>query len=211
METHGDVTRMRIVGGNLALDLVNTRTGPPSGPTDDELFDSYEDLIGWALHIGAVTDPEAHRLRRAARRDPVAARDALKRTLRTRDHLDATFRAIAAGRRPPARSMAALRTDEATALQHADLDQGNAGFTWSWANDRSLERPVRPAVHAAIELLTSGPMDRIKACGGCRFLFVDESKNRSRRWCSMDDCGTAEKMRRYVTRRRRAKSTVSEA
>ncbi|WP_431899638.1 CGNR zinc finger domain-containing protein [Micromonospora chalcea] len=33
-------------------------------------------------------------------------------------------------------------------------------------------------------------------------LFIDESKNRSRRWCSMDDCGTAEKIRRYVEVRR---------
>jgi predicted RNA-binding Zn ribbon-like protein len=56
-------------------------------------------------------------------------------------------------------------------------------------------------VHAAVELLTTGPLDRIKACAGCRFVFVDESKNRSRRWCSMEDCGTTAKMRRYVARR----------
>ncbi|WP_372443637.1 CGNR zinc finger domain-containing protein [Nucisporomicrobium flavum] len=62
--------------------------------------------------------------------------------------------------------------------------------------------PLRPVVHAAVQLLTTGALDRIKRCGGCRFLFSDESKNRSRRWCSMDDCGTAEKSRRYVAVRR---------
>ena len=51
-------------------------------------------------------------------------------------------------------------------------------------------RPLRPVAHAAVQLLTAGELDRIKVCGGCRFLFIDESKNRSRRWCSMDDCGT---------------------
>jgi predicted RNA-binding Zn ribbon-like protein len=53
-----------------------------------------------------------------------------------------------------------------------------------------------------VELLTAGPLDRLKLCGGCRWLFLDRSKNRSRRWCSMEHCGTAAKMRRYTGRRR---------
>jgi predicted RNA-binding Zn ribbon-like protein len=49
--------------------------------------------------------------------------------------------------------------------------------------------------------LTSGPLGRVKGCAGCNWLFVDESKNKSRRWCSMEECGTHAKMRRYVARR----------
>jgi len=60
---------------------------------------------------------------------------------------------------------------------------------------------LSPVVHAAVELLTSGPLDRVKACAGCHWLFVDESKNRSRRWCTMEVCGTNEKVRRYLARR----------
>ncbi|WP_414636011.1 CGNR zinc finger domain-containing protein [Actinophytocola sp.] len=52
---------------------------------------------------------------------------------------------------------------------------------------------------------TTGPLDRIKTCAGCRFIFVDESKNRSRRWCGMADRGTAAKIRRYVARRMRTR------
>jgi predicted RNA-binding Zn ribbon-like protein len=58
-----------------------------------------------------------------------------------------------------------------------------------------------PVAYAATELLTSGPLGRVKNCAGCNWLFVDESKNRSRRWCSMEECGTHAKMRRYVARR----------
>jgi predicted RNA-binding Zn ribbon-like protein len=94
-----------------------------------------------------------------------------------------------------------LRDDEADALAHAQLMRGNT-FAWSWRDDHTLARPLRPVVHAAVLLLTTGALDRNKRCGGCRFLFNDESKNRSRRWCSMDDCGTAEKIRRYVAVRR---------
>jgi predicted RNA-binding Zn ribbon-like protein len=61
-------------------------------------------------------------------------------------------------------------------------------------------------VHAAIDLLLADSLVRLKQCGGCSFLFVDETKNRSRRWCSMDDCGTDEKVRRYVAARRAASS-----
>ncbi len=61
--------------------------------------------------------------------------------------------------------------------------------------------PLWTVVHAASTLLTDGPLDRVKGCASCRFHFLDESRNRSRRWCSMDDCGTHVKMDRYVARR----------
>ena len=92
------------------------------------------------------------------------------------------------------------RKAEAEGLGRAELVAGVAGFEWSWTRVADLTRPLLPVVHAAITLLTDGPLDRIKGCAGCRYLFLDESKNRSRRWCSMDDCGTAEKSRRYVAR-----------
>jgi predicted RNA-binding Zn ribbon-like protein len=192
---------MRIVGGNLALDFLNTRTGPPGGPTDDDVLGDYGDLVAWARHVGSLSDREAGLLLRHARRDRAGARDTFDRTVRLRDALDDVFRAIATAQRPPARSVAALRIAAAEALARAELIPAADSFAWSWLNDRSLARPLGPVVHAAIQLLTAGPLDRVKSCGGCRFLFVDESKNRSRRWCSMEDCGSAEKGRRFVARR----------
>ena len=105
------------------------------------------------------------------------------------------------GRHPAPRSVGAIREAEAESLARASLAPADGTFAWSWAGDRSLDRPIGPVVHAAIELLTGGPLERVKACGGCSFLFLDESKNRSRRWCSMEDCGTDAKMRRFVARR----------
>ena len=64
-------------------------------------------------------------------------------------------------------------------------------------------------VHDATRLLIDGPLDRLKACDGCNYLFIDESKNRSRRWCDMTTCGTAEKMRRYVARRAAKRATAT--
>ncbi|MEV4711460.1 ABATE domain-containing protein [Micromonospora sp. NPDC049374] len=201
METFEGVRRMRLVGGNLALDFVNTRTGPPVGPPDDDVLTGYPALVAWAGYAGVLTDAEATRSHRLRHDDPDAAQAAFERSLRTRDRLDEVFRALANGRNPSRSTLAQLRDDEADALGHAQLDRAGS-FVWSWRDDHTAVRPLRPVVHAAIQLLTTGPLDRIKGCGGCRFVFTDESKNRSRRWCSMDDCGTAEKARRYVAARR---------
>ncbi|GIF67923.1 hypothetical protein Ais01nite_59580 [Asanoa ishikariensis] len=192
MET---VERMRLVGGNIALDFVNTRSGPPTGPPDDDVLTAYPDLIAWAVYAGVLSSTEAARISQEG------AQAALDRALRTRDYLDDLFRSLASGGTPSTEALIRLRDDEADAIAHARLDPAQA-FGWTWHDDHSLVRPLWPVVHAAVDLLTTGPRDRVKGCGGCRFLFVDESKNRSRRWCSMEDCGTTEKMRRYVAVRR---------
>ncbi len=192
---------MRLVGGNLALDFVNTRTGPPDGALDDDVLTGYLDLVAWSVYAGALGEPEAKALRRLSHDDPSGSRTTFVRSLRIRDDLDEVFRAVAADRSLGTSVLARLRDDEADALGHARLDHGRP-FGWTWRDDRTLARPLRPVVHAAVQLLTTGTLERIKGCAGCRFLFHDESKNRSRRWCSMDDCGTSEKMRRYVAARR---------
>ncbi|MEU8425503.1 ABATE domain-containing protein [Micromonospora sp. NPDC048835] len=201
METPEGVARMRLVGGNLALDFINTRTGPPVGDPDDDVLTGYAELVAWGAYAGALSKPEAAALSRLSRDDPDRSQVAFARSLRIRDDLDEVVRAVAADRSPGASVLARLRDDEADALAHARLDRGRT-YGWTWRDDPTLDRPLRPVVHAAVNLLTAGALDRIKGCGGCRFLFVDESRNRSRRWCSMDDCGTSEKMRRYVAARR---------
>lgn len=192
---------MRLVGGDLALDFVNTRSGPPVGRPDDDVLTSYGELVTWGAYAGALTGGDAAIMRRLARNDPGGAETVFLRSLRVRDDLDAVFRSLARHERPSTRALNRLRDEEADALTHARLQPGSA-FEWTWQDDRSLARPLRLVAHAAVHLLTAGELDRLKLCGGCRFIFIDESKNRSRRWCSMDDCGTTEKMRRYVATRR---------
>ncbi|GIE36703.1 hypothetical protein Ait01nite_097480 [Actinoplanes italicus] len=192
---------MRLVGGNLALDFVNTRVGPPGAAPDDDVLTSYPELVAWGRYTGDLTDAETTALRRRARADAAGADATFLRALHTRAYLDEIFQGLAAGRSPEPTTLAQLRDDEADALAHARLDP-DGGFAWTWRDDHSLARPLRPVVHAAIGLLTTATTERIKRCEGCSFVFYDESKNRSRRWCSMEDCGTAEKMRRYVAARR---------
>ncbi|MGH2700502.1 MAG: CGNR zinc finger domain-containing protein [Actinomycetota bacterium] len=56
---------------------------------------------------------------------------------------------------------------------------------------------------SAAEYFASGDRQRLKICGnsGCRWVFYDNSKNRSRRWCDSNLCGNLFKVRRYRSRR----------
>jgi predicted RNA-binding Zn ribbon-like protein len=208
MVTSTDPARMRLVGGDLALDYVNTRTGTPGETPDEDVLGDYAGVLAWARYVGIVEEVDARRLAQAAGTHPALARRVFRRARNVRDELDRLFRSIASGDPPPDGARAALRDAVADALARAELVPGDDGFGWSWARDETLARPLGPVVYAAVDLLTGGPLDRLKACPGCGFLFLDESKNRSRRWCSMDDCGAAEKMRRYV-RRRKGRTAIS--
>jgi predicted RNA-binding Zn ribbon-like protein len=200
------VDELPIVGGNLALNFANTQSGPPGGQADVESLASYEDLVAWAVRVGEVGSPDADDLVRQARRRPRDAAAAFEQASELRDRIFTIFVSIAADTEPSADALARLRDDEAEALAHATLAASPSGFAWTWSRPGDLDGLRWPIVHAAATLLTEGPLERVKNCGGCRYLFLDETKNGSRRWCSMADCGTRAKMRRFVARRSAARS-----
>jgi predicted RNA-binding Zn ribbon-like protein len=201
METRYDVDEIGLVGGNALLDLANTQSGPPGGAPDSEALHSYDDLVRWDRRMGLLDDAQARRLSAAAARHPRLARSAFDRARRLRADAYDTFEAVATGRRPPGDSLGRLHAAAAEALAHASLVADDGRFAVRWDASDDLDLAWWPVAHAGLELLVRGPLDRVKGCGGCRYLFVDETKNRSRRWCSMDDCGTREKMRTYVAKR----------
>ena len=205
MDTSGRaVSTVPLEGGHLALDFVNTigglRVDPPSPA--DELLDSYEDLVVWCVRLGVIAEPDGKALVRAARADEDAARRVLRRAKQLRELVYAIFRPLAEGGEPPADLLDELRDAERSALATARLTPADGAMRWTWPPPRELADPLRLITHAAVELLTSGPLDHLKVCGNCRWLFLDQSRNHSRRWCSMDECGTQMKQRRFVERRR---------
>jgi predicted RNA-binding Zn ribbon-like protein len=208
-------------GGQLALDFVNTvgglRDQPPSPP--NELLVSYDHLLDWCIRLEVISDADARKLRRSAARDERGAQRVFKRARELRELIYAIFRPIAEGEEPPAELLDELRDADRDALARARLvpDDGAAGVAragamrWTWPPPRELADPLQPITHAAIELLTNGPLEHVKICGNCRWLFLDQSRNHSRRWCSMNECGTQMKQRRFVERRRRSRSAAVRA
>jgi predicted RNA-binding Zn ribbon-like protein len=193
---------LRIVGGNLALDFVNTRAGPRHGAVDTEWLSSYEDFAAWSRRIG-LADPGATPVDPAQR---PAADAAFARVQACRDDMYETFLAFADGSAPPDPALRRMQLAYLEALAHGQLASDTDGCAWRWDSGGGLLAPLWPIVAAAVELLTNGPAGHIKPCHACRFLFIDHSKNGSRRWCSMEDCGQAAKIARYLQRRSDART-----
>jgi predicted RNA-binding Zn ribbon-like protein len=197
METSEHIERLRIVGGDVALDFVNTEDGDP--PV--ECLRGYGDLVAWSVLVGLFSAEEGERLVGEADLRPEDAEAVYRDALRLRGALYGVFRALAEGGDVPERDLETLRGYEREALSRGKLVQGDRGFSWEWKDGRDLAGMLWPVAHAATRLLTSGDLDRLKLCAGCYWVFLDASRNRSRRWCTMEVCGTDAKMRRYVAKR----------
>ena len=201
METPEYIDRLRIVGGDPALDFVNTEDGDPPS----ECLRNYEDLVSWSVRAGLLSAAEGERLVGEAGRRPEEAGAVYRDALGLRGVLYGVFRTLAEGGDVPEQALETVRGYEREALSRGRLVRQDERFGWTWDDERDLARMLWVVVHAATGLLTSGDLDRLKLCAGCYWVFLDTSRNRSRRWCTMEVCGTDEKMRRYVAKRRRGR------
>ncbi len=195
----------RLLGERLCLHFANTIEGPRSDHPVD-FVSSYADLVRWSWHAGTLEQADAGRLLHAARSRPVDAAAVLERALRLREAIVDVFRRIARSESPAGRDLARLQEEYAAALGNARLAASGSGYAWSWAGGKDdLGRPLWLVAESAVDLLTDGDSGRIKECpgaGDCGWLFYDTSRNGTRRWCSMEGCGSRVKMRRQYARRK---------
>jgi predicted RNA-binding Zn ribbon-like protein len=204
----------RYIGGDPALDLVNTVDWTRDGPDDERLTD-YGRLTEFAHGAGVIDRDMAERLRHTAAREPYAAAQALDRVLIVRDALQRVVEfATAPGRRGRRHAQALGELNDAlgSALAHLRLQDAGGRFALEWAGlGDSLESPLWPLIWSAAELLASEEYHRLRACAGpdCGWVYVDRSRNRMRRWCQMETCGNrAKASRRYArVRQRNTRST----
>ena len=192
---------LKYVGGDPALDLINTVDWTAGGPRAERLPD-YPRLLDWAAGAGVVSAGVARRLRRKARRHPAGAAAAVRAAHGTRDILHRVLARRAAGEPPRPRDLAALNPLLADALAHLALTPSASGAALGWQGlGERLESPLWPVVWSAARLLASEEADRIRVCAGtdCGWMYVDRSRNGLRRWCEMETCGTREKNRRRAS------------
>jgi predicted RNA-binding Zn ribbon-like protein len=198
-----------IVGGNPALDLANT-VDAPGLRTEFDHLQHPATALAWAERAGLIDDRQRSELARYADRLPDLAVSELRRLHRLRRAVEEVFGAIADRTDIPETGWAALRraAGEAVAAAVPDRRGDHVHPTWDLA---TLEALSRPLAYAGWDLLTSGPLGRVKRCPACPWIYLDQSKNGSRRWCAMDDCGKAVKMRRYVAKRAAARATAHQS
>lgn len=196
-------------GGNPALDFINTVHDWTVAELDDYLVE-FADAIRFGEMAGLLTRADSEHSRRRAPRQELA------RLIELRALLKRIFEARLSGQEPARLDLDALATEFAEAARAtrlvADVRRGDSEpapimrqVVAEQAGDATLRLRI---VDAAVSLLISDAMARVKSCPACGWFFLDVSKNRSRRWCSMDSCGAVTKSRRYY---RRAKERGSPA
>jgi predicted RNA-binding Zn ribbon-like protein len=215
------VTAWKRIGGRQCLDFVNTVAGWVSGGrrgrdyADTVLRDKllrYGDLLAWAECAGALTKSESRRLGRRAATDPRAAASAMATAAELRAALYRIFKSVVENWPPRPADMEILQRELSVARAHQRLARVSGAFVWTWDDsDRTLDRVLWPVVDSAAELLTSEDLTMIRQCGGdaCGWMFLDTSRNHSRQWCNMRECGNRAKARRFRQRAGQAVTMVS--
>jgi predicted RNA-binding Zn ribbon-like protein len=216
--TDSSHTGFRIVGGHPALDLVNTVTPRVRGASiEHDYLTTPGELLDWSRRIELIDLRDYSAVEGTWRSAPELAAKALGATVEIRE---ATYDVLA-----PRAAGAVVATDGVKRSEGSAFER--LMLRWSAAAARSMlitgERRDRgiaelivgtsPAqlipdrlVVAAVELIRTVELRQLRACpvddGGCGWLFLDRSRNGSRRWCAMEDCGTRAKIRKLGERRR---------
>ena len=165
---------------------------------------AYGDLIAFVRQAGALDAADARRLARAGGGGRAEAAAVLERARALRESLHGIFAALAAGRRPPAEALSGLNAELGIALAHACVSLRDGAYALAWKDPAAaLDRPLWPIARSAMELLLELDPDRIGECESetCGFLFLDTTRNRSRRWCDTRICGNRARVRRHRRRR----------
>jgi predicted RNA-binding Zn ribbon-like protein len=185
------------IGGVLCLDFCNTANVDPNGELTEHL-ENYADLVIWAEESGALAHDEAIRLNEQAAHRPDEAAAALDQARLLRTMLYQTFAAVAHEASP---DLSLLNAEISRIGSHRRIVLAEEGFSWGWQGD-ALNKMLWPVIWSAGELLVSGQLGFVRECAGstCSWLFLDTSRNHSRRWCDMKDCGNRAKARRHYHR-----------
>jgi len=193
-------------GGVLCLDFANTvsRRQAPEHITDH--LSGYADLVAFDGQSKVVSPEEAHDLLAHAGLHGTEASRSFRKAISLRESLYRAFSAIAAGNRAAANDVEQINNAAIEALNHRKLAHANSGYRWewNWTGKDTLDRAIWPVAQSAAELLTSAGLDGVRECDApdCAWLFLDQSRNRSRRWCDMKTCGNRQKARRHYHRAR---------
>lgn len=188
---------LNLIGGRLSLEFVNTVDTHDT--CIDEKLTAYADLVWWALHVGMLDEAAAAPLFARAEADPAAAADVFARAIELREAVYRAFVSARSGDVADDADLAVLNRELSRALGWLRVRAGDGEFAWEWEEAAELDRVLWPVVRDAAELLVSGDMRRVGKCCGddCDWLYLDTSRNRSRRWCDMQSCGNRAKARRH--------------
>jgi predicted RNA-binding Zn ribbon-like protein len=198
----------QLIAGDVALDLINTLDDRFSETGPEELLASYDDLLRFVTESGLLTERQARKLRSSeasqSERAPVLTQ--VKVLAQVKELREAAAEVVYArldGKEISSASLELLEVHFKQAASHRYLTTEPAQLAWNWRGlGRQAAAPWWLLAQSTADLLLSEDASRIRSCASdtCRWLFLDTSKNHTRRWCDMKVCGNRMKARRFHAR-----------
>ncbi|MDB6045714.1 MAG: hypothetical protein JWM63_4265 [Gammaproteobacteria bacterium] len=198
-----------LCGDHPALDFVNSLDNRfrPNGPI--ELLADYGDLLRFMEQAQLLSSQQARLLARKTKQD--AGAQVLQSAHELREAAAAAFYGSVDRRPPPLTDIRTLERHFLSASRHRELrwepstesSDGRPGIAWTWGRfETEADLPLWVLSQTVSDLMMSEEMGRVRTCGvaTCRWLFLDTSKNHTRRWCNMKVCGNRMKARRFQER-----------
>jgi predicted RNA-binding Zn ribbon-like protein len=187
-----------LIAGHPLLDFVNTLDWRFREEGPEELLPSFGDLLRFSAQSGLLTAKQIRQIVRTTTES--AAADALVACRELREAAADVLYAAVDDRHPAASQIKTLDRFFKEAREHQRMAWSGSRLLWEWpASECGAALPFWMLSLSAARLLTSDDMGRLRACEkpDCRWLFLDTSKNHTRRWCDMKICGNRMKARRF--------------
>ena len=198
-----DAGSLKLLGGRLCLDFVNTLEWRGTD-SPQEFLKTYDDLVSWSRHAGICSQPDSGNLYKMAGQSKAEAQKALNQALKLRETIYRIFAAGIANRNPQKEDLAIFNKNLARSMKDSQIIPTTDGYAWDVTGNRTkLNWILNPVIRSAAEILVSDERNKVKACAdsACGWLFIDVSRNRSRRWCDMQDCGNRAKATRFYKKK----------
>jgi len=198
MQVSSYISKLPFLGGDLSLDFVNTVHNRREEPLRD-LLHNYLDLVTWVYYSDAINDSQKNNLIKIGLENQGSADKIFNDAHQLREAFyDFSLNLINQDKASSA-SIPLINQWLSKAFSNLELAQLNGQFILDWnAENLELESVLWPIIRAFAYLVTSKNISRIKQCDNCGYLFLDKSKNKSRRWCSMEICGNRVKARSFA-------------
>jgi predicted RNA-binding Zn ribbon-like protein len=191
-------------GGVLCLDFANTVSKRKTPGKAREDLAEFSDFVMFAKQSQMISSQFARELLATGLVRPGKAARVLRAAIVLREATYRAFSAIAALRPANSRDVKLIDDFAGEAMKHRRLVGTRRSYRWEWKRDREelLSYLLWPIAQSAADLLTSPKLGAVRECGAgdCAWLFLDESRNHSRRWCDMKVCGNRQKARRHYQR-----------
>ncbi len=189
--------------GWLCLDFANTLDWHASCSPVESL-NKYADLIEWSLNRGIISGDAKDVLLRKSEEKPAEAQAVLEKAREIREYIYQILSDTAHGHPIKTKDLKGFNKALASMLSYSRLAPYERGLMLDCGpHPDKLDSVIWPVVKSALNLMTSEAIERVGQCcdeKGCGWLFWDSSRNRSRRWCDMRDCGNRAKVRRFYAK-----------